>query len=82
MTTRAREELPADPGQLKTIASEHGWSLGPFGRPACLGVYAEVRAPGHLAVGEILALESRSAATAEDAVARCVHRVAAELTSE
>ena len=82
VTTRSREELPADPGLLKSIANEHRWSLGPFGRPACLGVYAEVSGTGRLAVGEFLTLEPRSAATAAAAVAQCVDRVASELTSE
>ncbi len=75
VTTRSREELPANPGLLKTIANEHRWSLGPFGRPACLGVYAEVSRAGRLDVGELLTLEPRSAATAADAVAQCVQRV-------
>jgi len=82
VTTRAREELSADPGLLKTIANEHRWSLGPFGRPACLGVYAEVTTTGRIVVGEHLALEPRSAATAAEAVSQCVQRVASELTSE
>lgn len=79
VTTRAREELPADPGLLKSIANEHRWSLGRFGRPACLGAYAEVAEAGRLAVGKLLTLEPRTAATAEEAVAECVERVAAEL---
>lgn len=80
VTTRAREGLPADSGLLKTIANENRWSLGPFGRPACLGVYAEVARPGTLATGEHLTLGPRSAETAGAAVAQCVERVAARLS--
>jgi hypothetical protein len=53
--TRAREELPAVPGLLKQIAGHSMWELGPFGRGACLGTYAEVADGGRLAVGEVMA---------------------------
>jgi uncharacterized protein YcbX len=52
--TRAREELPPDPGLLRALARHHRVDLGPFGRPACLGAYAEVRAGGRLRRGERL----------------------------
>jgi uncharacterized protein YcbX len=54
---RAREELPRDPGLLRAIAAESRWDLGPLGRPACLGAYAEVVAPGALTVADRLTLE-------------------------
>ena len=77
--TRAREDLPADPGLLKQIARQGLWDLGPFGRGACLGVYAEVAGDGRLAVGERLAFAPRAAGTAEDAAAATAARVAASL---
>lgn len=76
--TRAREELPADPPLLKAIARQSRWDLGPFGRPACLGAYAEVACGGHLAVGERLTAEPGAEPTPERAVAAVVERVAAE----
>jgi len=52
--TRASEELPADPALLKTLARRHMVDLGEYGRGACLGAYADVRAEGALAIGERL----------------------------
>jgi hypothetical protein len=76
--TRAGEELPADPRILKAIAGESRWDLGPFGRPACLGAYAEVARGGHLVVGERLRVEPRAEPTPERAVAAAVERVVAD----
>jgi uncharacterized protein YcbX len=76
--TRAREELPADPPLLKAIARQSRWDLGPFGRPACLGAYAEVARGGRLAAGERLTVEPGAEGTPERAVAAVVERVAAE----
>jgi uncharacterized protein YcbX len=76
--TRAREELAADPALLRAIASRSRWDLGPFGRPACLGAYAEVARGGCLAVGERLSVEPRSECTPEAAVAAAVARVVAD----
>jgi uncharacterized protein len=76
--TRAREELPADPALLKAIARHSRWDLGPFGRPACLGAYAEVAHGGHLAVGERLTVKPGARRTPESAVAAVVARVVAE----
>jgi hypothetical protein len=60
--TRAREELPADPGMLRALARHHRVALEPLPVPAaCLGAYAEVTAAGPLAVGERLV----SSATAD-----------------
>jgi uncharacterized protein YcbX len=76
--TRAREELPADPGLLRAIAGQSRWDLGPFGRPACLGAYAEVARGGRLVVGERLRVERPADVTSESAVAAAVERVVAE----
>jgi MOSC domain-containing protein len=76
--TRAREELPADPRILKAIAGQSRWDLGPFGRPGCLGAYAEVARGGHLVVGERLTVEPRAEPTPERAVAAAVERVVAD----
>jgi uncharacterized protein len=73
--TRAREELPRDPKLLKQVANVSRWDLGPFGRPACLGMYAEVARPGTLAVDERLSVTPRHEPTAEAAVTATVGRV-------
>jgi uncharacterized protein YcbX len=80
--TRAREELPGDPRLLKHLAAESRWDLGPFGRPVCLGAYAEVSRGGRLAVGERVAVGPRAAASADAAVADAVERVVASLPDE
>lgn len=77
VTTRAQEELPADAALLRAIAGTNRWDLGPLGRPACLGVYAEVERVGRLAIGDRLQLLPRGEAAAAAAVARCVERVVA-----
>lgn len=76
--TRAREELPAAPRLLRHLATGHRWELGPFGRPPCLGVYAEVVASGHLAAGERVTV-GRASVPPREAAAATVARVAAEL---
>jgi uncharacterized protein YcbX len=76
--TRAREELPADHGLLRAIAGQSRWDLGPFGRPACLGTYAEVARGGRLVAGERLRVERPADVTPESAVAAAVERVVAE----
>lgn len=52
--TRASEDLPADPGLLRTLARRHMVDLGRYGRGVCLGAYADVRAAGALVTGERL----------------------------
>ena len=74
VTTRAREELPRDTGLLRRIAQVSRWDLGPFGRPACLGTYAEVVSEGTVEVGERLAVVKRL--PAEEAVSASVERIA------
>jgi uncharacterized protein YcbX len=56
--TRGREELPADPGILRTLVQQHRVDLGPFGRQGCIGAYAEVAHAGQISVGEILDIET------------------------
>jgi hypothetical protein len=53
--TRAREELPAEPGLLRRIVDEHRVDLGWYGRHGCAGAYATVARPGRVRVGERLA---------------------------
>jgi len=55
--TRSQEELPAQPGILRTLVQHHRFDLGPFGRSGCLGAYAEVASPGGIKVGERLDVE-------------------------
>jgi hypothetical protein len=76
--TRAHEELPADPGILRTIVAHHRLDLGPFGRQGCAGAYAEVVRAGRVNVGERLEVE-RGRAPRDEAiragVARFVERL-------
>jgi uncharacterized protein YcbX len=74
--TRAHQELPADPRVLRTLATEHRIGLGAFGNQPCAGAYAEVDRPGTLAVGEVLAVGSGTAAPA-DALRATVRRLEA-----
>lgn len=76
VSTRAREELPADPGLLKHLAREPRWDLGPFGpRSVCLGTYAEVPRGGRLSVGERMRVGARREGSAEEAVTGAVARL-------
>jgi uncharacterized protein YcbX len=54
--TRAADELPADPNVLRAAVAHHRVEIAGYGRFACVGAYAEVAAPGRLAVGDRLAL--------------------------
>ncbi len=77
--TRATEELRADLRLLKHLAAESRWDLGPFGRPVCLGTYAEVPTGGALRVGDVLAVGARAAASGQDAVKATVARLERDL---
>jgi uncharacterized protein YcbX len=55
--TRAVDELAADPGILRAIVTHHRVEIAGIGSYGCLGAYAEVAAPGRLAVGDRLGLE-------------------------
>jgi uncharacterized protein YcbX len=57
MTTLAQHDLPKDPAILRTLAKRNRIALEGIGAYACLGVYAEVSAPGRVAVGDPLVLE-------------------------
>jgi MOSC domain-containing protein YiiM len=61
MPTRVQGDLPADPQVLRTINAH---------ADHCLGVYANVAAPGMLAEGDPLELEPATASSAPAAVAR------------
>jgi hypothetical protein len=52
MTTLAQGELPRDADTLRTIAKHNRVEIPGLGTWACAGVYADVTAPGELAVGE------------------------------
>ncbi len=56
--TRAQEELPAEPGILRTLVERHRVDLGPFGRQGCVGAYAEVARAGCLRVGDTLVVDA------------------------
>jgi hypothetical protein len=43
LTTRAQEELPADPAILRTVVERHGGNLG---------LYAAVETPGAVRLGD------------------------------
>jgi uncharacterized protein YcbX len=71
--TRAQDELPADPGILRTIVEHHRIDLGPYGRQGCAGAYAEVANAGRLRTGERLAIRRADVtprAAIDSAVAR------------
>jgi uncharacterized protein YcbX len=54
--TRAQDDLPADPGILRTLVERHRIDLGPFGRLGCAGAYAEIASAGRLRTGDRLEL--------------------------
>jgi uncharacterized protein YcbX len=75
--TRAQDELPADPGILRTIVEHHRIDLGPYGRQGCAGAYAEVASAGRLRTGERLAVRHADVtprAAIDSAVARLQDR--------
>ncbi len=52
MTTLAQGELPDDRGTLRTVARHHRRDIPGLGTWACAGVYAGVREPGVVRVGD------------------------------
>lgn len=53
MTTLAQDGLPSDPDTLRTVAKHNRIEIPQVGGVwACAGVYAEVDAPGEIAVGD------------------------------
>ena len=76
--TRASEELPADPGILRTIVQQHRLDLGPFGRQGCAGAYAEVSQAGRIQTGERLDVE-HGHAPPEKAISATVARLIEQL---
>ncbi|MCY1063800.1 MOSC domain-containing protein [Nannocystis sp. RBIL2] len=81
VVTRAHEELAADPRTLRTIAEHHEFDLGPFGRHACAGAYAETRSPGRVRVGEVL-IPDGDPDSPSAAIATSLARVQALLAGE
>jgi uncharacterized protein YcbX len=59
MTTVAQGELPGDPRILRTLAEQNKREIEGHGVYACIGVLANVSAPGTLAVGDPVALGAR-----------------------
>jgi uncharacterized protein YcbX len=59
MTTVPQGELPGDPLILRTLAEQNRQEIAGYGVYACVGVLANVSAPGTLAVGEPVALGDR-----------------------
>lgn len=57
MTTLSQEDLPKDPGILRTAARANRLPFGPFGEQACVGVYADVVAGGPIGIGDPVYLE-------------------------
>ena len=56
MTTLAQGDLPAEPEVLRTLIRHNKIQVAEAGEYPCAGVYAVVRAPGSLAVGDIVSL--------------------------
>jgi uncharacterized protein YcbX len=56
MTTLAQAGLPRDRAILRTVAEHNRREFGGFGIWACLGVYANVVAPGQISCGDRLDL--------------------------
>ena len=56
MVTLPRQELPADPDILRTLARHNRVDVLGSGRFACLGVYASVVRPGRVATGDRVTL--------------------------
>jgi uncharacterized protein YcbX len=56
MTTLALEELPADPGVLRTIVRNNRLALADIGRYPCAGAYATTARTGTIHTGDTVAL--------------------------
>ncbi|MCU1652315.1 MAG: hypothetical protein JWQ60_3464, partial [Pseudonocardia sp.] len=56
MTTLALEELPADPGVLRTIVRNNRLALADIGRYPCAGAYATTTRTGTIYTGDTVAL--------------------------
>lgn len=52
MTTLAQPGLPGNLALLRAVAASNRLEIGALGRWACAGVYADVTAPGRMAVGD------------------------------
>lgn len=59
MTTVPQGDLPRDPLILRTLAEQNRQELEGHGSYACVGVLANVSAPGRLAVGDEVSLGAR-----------------------
>jgi MOSC domain-containing protein len=57
MTTLPQEDLPKDTGILRTAARENPLDFGPFPKQPCVGVYADVIAPGTVSVGDEVTID-------------------------
>jgi hypothetical protein len=52
MTTLPQEDLPADAGVLRAIATHNSLPIGTEKVLPCAGVYAEVSEPGVIRIGD------------------------------
>lgn len=50
--TLAQEELPADPGIMRTVAREHRIPVFDLGLACRVGVYLDVLEPGTVRIGD------------------------------
>lgn len=58
MTTLAQGDLPADKNVLRTISQQNAVDFLGTGTPyPCVGVYADVLAPGEIAIGDTVTIE-------------------------
>ena len=55
MSTRVQQELPKDPGILKTLVQNNRHDFMGFSMP-CFGIYAKVKSPGVVSIGDALQL--------------------------
>ncbi|MGW0884240.1 MOSC domain-containing protein [Streptomyces sp. NPDC002671] len=55
--TLGHDELPPDPGIMRTVAREHRVPVLALGRLSCVGVYLDVLEPGTLRVGDPVAVQ-------------------------
>jgi uncharacterized protein YcbX len=58
MTTLAQDDLPDDTGILKTLVRHNRIQVGDLGMFPCVGVYAEIAAPGVIHTGHQVTLSS------------------------
>jgi uncharacterized protein len=58
--TLGHDELPPDPGIMRTVAREHRVPVFDLGRLSCVGVYLEVLEPGTVRLGDPVTVHDHS----------------------